>query len=262
MGARQLTFEFGPVRPAPWLDPSAEHARKERLLGRKLGELMGEAPTLTLTDNSRTMISARKREGVTHLRLHHMFVEADEPTLRALVLYLDGRGGAASGHLQRFIREHGDRIRARSHDTRPAHERDDTSDLPLQAVGEHHDLASMLATLNQRYFGAPVDARIGWARMSHGLGGRGRRHSIKLGSYRARNPLIRIHPVLDAAWVPGFFVEYIVYHEMLHHVVPMPLQNGRRRLHGPEFRAEERKFERYAEALAWERTNLDRLLSG
>jgi primosomal protein N' len=33
-------------------------------------------------------------------------------------------------------------------------------------------------------------------------------------------------------------------------------------LHGPDFRARERMFEHYAEAIAWERDNVDRLLSG
>jgi hypothetical protein len=42
----------------------------------------------------------------------------------------------------------------------------------------------------------------------------------------------------------------------------MPVLNGRRRLHGADFRARERQFERYDEAIAWEQANLDRLLSG
>jgi len=61
--------------------------------------------------------------------------------------------------------------------------------------------------------------------------------------------------------VPRFFVEYIVYHEMLHHVVQMPVLDGRRCMHGPEFKARERCFARYAEAIAWEREHLDRLLA-
>jgi hypothetical protein len=42
----------------------------------------------------------------------------------------------------------------------------------------------------------------------------------------------------------------------------MPLRNGRRLLHGPEFRARERLFARYSEAIAWERDHLERLLAG
>jgi hypothetical protein len=65
---------------------------------------------------------------------------------------------------------------------------------------------------------------------------------------------------LDAAFVPRYFVEYIVYHEMLHHVLPPRLQNGRRELHGPAFVARERQFENYQAALSWERENLGKLL--
>jgi hypothetical protein len=263
MGARQMAFEFGPVRPAPWLDPQAENARKQQVLGRTLSGLLGREIALTFTDNSRTMLSARQHDGIAHVRLHHMFVDADETTVRALARYLEDRHATASGQIQRFIRNHGDRIRPRPDpmprpvsDVEHARQREAT-----RALGRHHDLAAMLATLNQRYFERPVEAAIGWARMARGQGRGRRRCSIKLGSYRGRNPLIRVHPVLDAEWVPGFFVEYIVYHEMLHHVVPMPLRRGRRSLHGPDFRARERQFERYTEALAWERQNLDRLLS-
>jgi hypothetical protein len=264
MGARQIAFEFGPPRPAPWLDPQAEHARKHRVLERMLASLMGTPIALTITDNSRTMLSARQRDGLAHVRLHHMFIDADETTIGAVARYLTERHAPASRHLQIFIRQHGDRIRRR----RVTMERrtdavgdDQAQDTDLDARGQHHDLRAILTRLNASY-DLSVPARIGWARMTRVLGRQRRRRSIKLGSYRGREPLIRVHPVLDAAWVPSFFVEYIVYHEMLHHVVPMPVRNGRRSLHGADFRARERQFERYAEAIAWERDNLDRLLSG
>ena len=50
--------------------------------------------------------------------------------------------------------------------------------------------------------------------------GQAPRRSIKLGSYSATERLIRVHPALDRPWVPRYFVSYIVYHEMLHHVIP------------------------------------------
>jgi predicted metal-dependent hydrolase len=98
-----------------------------------------------------------------------------------------------------------------------------------------------------------------WAR-SHTARASASRRSIKLGSYTSRDRLIRVHPALDAAFVPRFFVEYIVYHEMLHHVLPPRLLNGRRELHGPAFLARERQFHDYQAALRWERENLRKLL--
>ena len=269
MGLVQTAFEFGPPRPAPWLDPEGERVRKELRLEQKLSELMGASIALTVTDNARTMLSARQREGIAHVRLHHMFVDADETTVTAVARYLTDGHNAASGHLQHFIKQNSDRIRARvrfsldAHGALPASEQGEPSDAADHGRrGRHHDLNAILGQLNDHYFECGVQARIGWARMARGLGRRRRRRSIKLGSYRGREPLIRVHPVLDAAWVPDFFVEYIVYHEMLHHVIGMPVRNGRRNLHGHEFRARERQFLRYAEAIAWEHANLDRLLSG
>ena len=246
----QTSFDFGPVLSAPWLDHEAERVRAARVLERTLGNLLGTEVALTLTDNARSMVSARQRSGVAYVRLHHMFAHADEVTVRAVARFLTDGHQSASGQLQRFIKAHRDRIRRRENEAR------------VRMLGRHHDLLGIRGTLNDEYFSGDVLATIGWARMGRALGRRGRRRSIKLGSYRSRDALIRVHPVLDATWVPAFFVEYIVYHEMVHHVVAMPVENGRRCLHGPEFRAREKQFARYDEAIAWEQANLDRLLSG
>jgi hypothetical protein len=250
MAAVQIALDFGPPRPSLKLDPETERQRRQHNLALRLSQLMRTDVALALTDNGRTMVSARHRGGVAHVRLHHMFAEADETTVRAVARFLTDGHGQASGEVQRFIDAHRALIKRR------------LTRLGVRSHGQHHDLRAILEALNERYFDPRVEAHIGWARMSRALGRRRKRRSIKLGSYRGREPLIRVHPVLDAAWVPRFFVEYIVYHEMVHHVVAMPVENGRRELHGPAFRARERQYERYDEAIAWERENLDRLLSG
>ena len=235
--------------PRPRAPQGAERVRKERELEQRLSRLLSSEVVLHLTDNGRTMLSARDRGGVAHVRLHHMFMNADDGVLRSLARFLREGSAAASAQLQRFIRDHGTAIRRRARVAK------------VRASGHHHDLRAILEEVGVQYFEAAPEVRIGWARMARSLGRRKRR-SIKLGSYRSRDTLIRVHPVLDAAWVPRFFVEYIVYHELLHHVLGMPVRNGRRNLHGPEFRARERCFARYDEAIAWERRHLDRLLSG
>ncbi len=53
---------------------------------------------------------------------------------------------------------------------------------------------------------------------------------------------IRIHPLLDDSRVPRTFVEYIVFHEMLHAVVPSDRSSGRRYDHPEAFRVLERSF--------------------
>ena len=64
--------------------------------------------------------------------------------------------------------------------------------------------------------------------------------------------MIRIHPLLDAPFVPTWFLEYVVYHEMLHAVVPEEIdEHGRRRVHTREFYRRERKFHCYYRARRW-----------
>ena len=87
-----------------------------------------------------------------------------------------------------------------------------------------------------------------------------RRNSIKMGSYSVEDRLIRIHPSLDRPFVPRLFVEWIVYHEMLHQKHDIPVVGGRRQFHTPEFLAEEATFDGFDRARHWERENLDRLL--
>lgn len=219
-------------------------------LERELSRRFGTPVRIAITDNTRTMVSARHRAGTAFVRLHRMFVTADEHTLELVARFLKRRDARATAALRDYVADHQTQVRRRR-----------TRRVMLSAIGEHHDLGLIYEELNAFYFDNSVEAQIGWGRMGTPPGRRRRRRSIKLGSYLSTGALIRVHPVLDAAWVPRFFVEYIVYHEMLHHVVEMPVQDGRRCMHGAEFKARERRFMRYAEALAWERTHLDRLLA-
>ena len=127
----------------------------------------------------------------------------------------------------------------------------------LDTQGAHYNLQELLDELNERYFAGEIEAKITWGPRTRRRPGR---ESIKLGSYSIEEQLIRIHPVLDAVDVPRFFVEWIIYHEMLHEVHDMPIVDGRRVYHTPEFRRAEALFERYAEAVLWERTMVHKLL--
>jgi predicted metal-dependent hydrolase len=66
--------------------------------------------------------------------------------------------------------------------------------------------------------------------------------------------------MLDQESVPGFFLDWIVFHEMLHGKHAIRKVDGRRCFHPPEFAEEERQFPAYARARLWEKTHLDVLL--
>jgi hypothetical protein len=145
-----------------------------------------------------------------------------------------------------YIEQNGHRIRA----DRPFMR-------PLVTQGEHHDLLGIFETLNDKYFGGTVDALLTWGRPGRRAE---QRRTIKLGSYSAVERLIRVHPALDRPWVPRYFVSYVVYHEMLHHVIPAPVEGGRRVLHPRAFVERESLFRDYERALAWEKAHIHRLL--
>ena len=206
---------------------------------------------VTLTDNRYTMISVRREpEEIPQyrVRLHHMFAESPPHISRALALYISRNDADASRMLGEFIDANQNKVRTDDRRSGPS----------ITTAGEVHDLQAIYDDLNRRYFDSSIDATITWGPRS---GKPRRRNSIKMGSYSLEDRLIRIHRSLDRPFVPRFFVEWIVYHEMLHQVHDAPVVNGRRRFHTKEFLEDEAAFERYDEARFWERENLEALLT-
>jgi hypothetical protein len=204
-------------------------------------------PRVVFTDNLHTMLSIKRGQGVWTLRMHQMFASAPPAVLRAVAQYAQTQDRQAAGLLRRYI-DHNDHL------IRPQME---PRAQVIDVQGAHHNLQTIFDDLNARYFGGAIEARITWGPRTKRRSGR---ESIKLGSYAVEDELIRIHPVLDAADVPEFFLAWIIYHEMLHEVHDMPIVDGRRVYHTPEFRRAEARFEHYAEAVLWERTQVHKLL--
>jgi hypothetical protein len=224
------------------------HEGARQQLERALRTVLGQRISLAITDNRRTMITARQSGGSLEVRVHHMFLDADPFTQHALGRYLRYADKAANNVIGSYIESNQQRIR-------PAHRRDHDS---LRTEGRKHDLRAIYNRLNDTYFQGMVDASVTWGRRTRAR--KAQRDSIKLGTYCADRKLIRIHPTLDRSWVPRYFVEYIVFHEMLHHMMPMPIRDGRRAVHTQEFLESEQRFRQYARAIAWERAHLGRLL--
>lgn len=207
---------------------------------------------VSLTDNQHTMISVKREQGRYRLRLHHMFLEADSDVVRALGKYVGQNDREASRLLGHFIDLNQRKIR-RPH-------RRQVAEQPIETTGEIHDLAAIYEDVNRKYFNGRIDARITWGQRARQAARKRRRNSIKMGSYSVEDALIRIHPSLDRPFVPRVFVEWIVYHEMLHQKHDIPIVGGRRQFHTAAFLADEAKFAEYNFVRHWERANLDRLL--
>jgi hypothetical protein len=256
-----LVFPQGAsAAPQLFIHEGARQALERRLKAASPGKVV----ILSITDNRHSIISHSMRHGVLHARIHHMFLDAPARVTSALVRYVTRGDRRASILVGNYIEANGARLARR----RPRA-------IPLFAKGSHHDLLAIFKELNERYFGGACHALITWGKKQKRRNA-GPRKAIKLGSYSNLERLIRIHPTLDRKWVPRYFVAYVVYHEMLHHMIPAArgtIRSGaslasasakgltaRRVLHPPEFLAREQLFRKYDRAIDWERRHICRVL--
>jgi hypothetical protein len=192
----------------------------------------GKSIALVVTDNSTSMFSVRAKGGALSVRLHWMFLEAGQDVLREMAGFIKlGRGRTPL--VMDFIRRNTGRINEKP-----------PKRTSLKPTGRHHDLLEIFHSINREYFGGRISSFITW-------GARSPRRAVKkrtLGSYSGSTDTIRINPVLDRKTVPRYYVEFIVYHEMLH--ADMGIEEGN--VHSREFKRRERLFRHYKKALAHE----------
>jgi hypothetical protein len=190
------------------------------------------------------MLSFREVDGCIRLRLHTMFAAAGAEDFAAIGDYISGKGPSAARRLDAFIAAHAGLQPRR----RPSG----------RSQGKVHDLQALFDELNRAFFHGRCTAQIFWGRAHPGLR---RRRSVQLGCYVPADNIIRMHPCLDQAFVPTYFVRGVVFHEMLHEVFGIGRINSRRSVHPPEFIAVEHSHPDYARCQAWQRRNLLHLLA-
>jgi hypothetical protein len=232
---RQLPLPFA---DAPLWDGESLEATLAQEAGREV--------RLTLTENRSVLLSFKRSHGVVHLRLHRMFLHAPPEVVHAVAGGVRRRSRNADGEVRRFMNENLHRVRKLPRKLPP-----------LLTAGRAHDLKLVFDRLNARFFGSGLRVPLTWGRG----GGRARRGGLTFGSYDPVLGLIRIHPVLDRREVPTYFLESVVYHEMLHHHLGgVPDRSGRTVYHSRAFREAEGRYPWQSEALAWEKENLPQLL--
>ena len=234
----------------------------EQRLRRLLEDILSESiVSVTWTQNRTRIVSARAhrtRSGRSvglDVRIHRCFADASDAVLGAVGFFLASKTRDERTEPLAIIREY-----FRLHGQSEAAPRAPK----LEPVGTHFHLETIRDRINRDYFDGRLHVDITWGRKSTVTQGQRRKRrrgsfSIRLGSYDDRFKLVRIHPVLDRADVPEVVIESIVYHEMLHAVVPPRQGRTRRSVHPPEFRRLEKLFARYEEAEAWLDANIERL---
>jgi hypothetical protein len=115
----------------------------------------------------------------------------------------------------------------------------------LPPAGRHVDLAPVLARVQQTCFPEPVPARIGWSE-----------HPARrlMGRFEKGSPqgLVVVNRLLDGPLTPHWYLDFLVYHELLHAVFPPRPGATRILVHPPEFRRAERRHPDHRRARTFE----------
>jgi len=190
-------------------------------------------------ENRTTYLTIRKERGTLFLRLHRLFLQAPTPVLEALIrMALKKRDKDARTIVRKMAHLYFSQNRMAAD--------------PLPTQGVHYDLLSILDQVRIRYFSPDLAPAIGWTPSRLG-----KCRSITFGSYDRHSHQIRINRLLDDPQVPLYFLEFIVYHELLHAVIPSRVDSaGRCRFHTAEFRQKEKLFHHFEEVKAWEKNCL------
>ncbi|MBL7076729.1 MAG: M48 family metallopeptidase [Kiritimatiellae bacterium] len=184
--------------------------------------------TLRLTDNRVSMASIDfSKQGPIRVSLNEQYLWAPPPVIDALCAYVVTHRKADWQVVADFARQVPDRPRR-------------VTPPRLRSKGKVYDLKALRDEVSRDCFGGAVTCHIGWGR--DGAPRRRKRRSIRFGSWHAQTRTVRVHPALDSEAVPREFVRYIVFHEMLHVVVPSEKRVGRVVHHTAEFRALESRY--------------------
>jgi hypothetical protein len=216
----------------------------DKRLKRLVERAVRKRVALRVTTHPRRLVAVAPGRSLT-LRVHPSVLDTDWQTQRLLVEFIR--------HPRRDVQR---RIQSRlvSYIGGPRLHPDEQ--IQHGRLGRVHNLQQLYQKVNRRYFRSRVNVEVLWGRACRGR----RRRSIDFGSFERSKKVIRINPALDRPWVPSFFVEYILFHEMLHAAVGFRRRGSRRLLHPPEFLKRERRFASYHAAARWERANLWRFV--
>ncbi|MBN2725032.1 MAG: hypothetical protein JXR95_13260 [Deltaproteobacteria bacterium] len=222
---------------------------KIRRLESRIQAHMNGTLVITVTDNRSSIISVKRIAGKYEVRLHHMFLNAPFRVVMALGRYIEKADGPSGIILENFIESNSSMIK----ETLPS-----KKSPRMETRGKYFDLQEIYNSLNKKYFDNTIKASITWGKP---LGRTSRHHqSAKMGTYSLEEKIIRIHRALDRDFIPIYFIESIVYHEMLHQKYGVDESTGKRLFHPPAFNEEEKKFDFYKQARMWEQKNVTALL--
>lgn len=207
--------------------------------------------SLKINDNHSTMLSVKWEPECTKVSMHRMFLEAPDNIMTALACHIMEENSAVSPTVRSYIEE---KLRTLDYSKQ-------SDKGKFITKGRFYDLEELYNEINSEYFNNSLDLSITW----FGNASQRKRSRVTFGLYYDPLKLIKIHRILDKArrfknepYFPDFFIKYVIYHEMLHHVCPAYYDDyGKHRIHTVEFKKEEKRFREFEQAQVWMKEHFD-----
>lgn len=115
--------------------------------------------------------------------------------------------------------------------------------LILEPRGMHRDLSTVFNYVNSNYFASKIhNPVLAWVSESP---------SRRLGFYFAPLRLLAVNKTFDSELVPRYALEFVVYHELLHHLDATDGRPRRRVHHTKSFKEQENLFSSHSDAERW-----------
>ena len=108
--------------------------------------------------------------------------------------------------------------------------------------GAFKDLKESFERVNEAYFDDTLKRPV--------LTWSGRKAKRTLGRYDPEKDVVTISTLLDSPEIPDELLDFIMYHELLHKKHGITEKGGRRRIHTPQFKRDEKKFRTFREMKA------------
>lgn len=176
----------------------------------------------------------------------------DAEAREAVVDWYRTRGRAEASHLKHIAEKLFNAVRVESGQcvNKPK---------PGKPRGNAYDLTQLqrdAAARHPHIFPGWKPIAIRWGRLATGS-----KHSVRLGYYDPTTCQITVNKLLDHDVVPREAVEFVVYHEMLHHQIPTTAsRGGQEEHHPPEFRRLEALYDGIEASKKWRAEGLQALI--
>ena len=197
--------------------------------------------SIIVNNNKTTLLKLIKNTKTeAHLSIHRIFLKSPRHIEEAIVQFING---PRTRNMRKILRQF---IVERLNNSDNAQK----VNKKLYHKGIVYDLIKIFDNLNVEYFDQKLDLSITWfGRSQHKpmLAGK------TLGQYDKSLKLIKINKILDHTFIPLYFISFVIFHEMLHHVIPAyTSKNGYCRYHHKVFKEREKQFKHYQQAINWE----------